>query len=197
MAGTCVVDKRWKEHELTETQDHRIPTDRESLYRMIDDSLASLERILDQNDEPVLTELRDHGGWSTKDHVYHLAVCQEIMNSLFRNRPIHQRIGVDEESFLNLDVDGINDLIYRKTKDLSLAEVRDVLRSTYTESVEILSEMPFEDMQHRTLSDFGHVPLEDPNTQVLHWVWDNTIRHYDEHRRYIEEILRGAGGYRS
>jgi hypothetical protein len=178
---------------MQEVREGRYPTDMEGFLYVLDDARSSLERVIEGRSERELTELRDYAGWAVKDHLYHLAVWERGIIYLLQKRPRHDGMGLDEQSYINLDADGMNALTFAETKDLPLDHVLDVFHGTHREMVELLSSMSFEDL-NRSYSHYApDDTLENRDQPVLYWVFGNTAGHFEEHQEWIEKILEQAG----
>jgi hypothetical protein len=173
---------------MQEAPDGRYPTDVDGLIGVIDDARSSLERVVKGKSEPALTERRDQGGWSVKDHFYHLATWQRGLNYLLQKRPFHEGMSLDERSYHDLTTDEKNAIIFSQSRDLSLREVMDAYHSTYRETVDLLSSMSFDDLQ-RPVSHYVDGSQDDSAPTMLDEILETTAGHYDEHREWIEEIL--------
>ena len=74
----------------------------------------------------------DEGGWSPKDNLAHM---REWMNILlgyyFDHRPAHEVIGVDPAVTADWDFQVMNDVMFKRDRDLPLQQVLDKWKSTY------------------------------------------------------------------
>lgn len=156
---------------------------------VIDDARSSLERVLEGRSEHELTGLHDHAGWSVKDHLDHMAAWERGMIYLLTRRPRHEGMGIDEQTWAELDEDAVNDVIKKKNQGRSLSEVMDTFHSTHREMVELLSSMSFDDLQKPYSHYDPDVDGENRDQPVLFWVFGNTAGHFDMHQEWIEAIL--------
>jgi hypothetical protein len=177
---------------MQEIREGRYPTDMAGFLSVMDDARASLERVIEGRSQRELTDLRDHAGWSVKDHLVHLAVWERGMTWLLRRRPRHEGMGLSEDVFRSQDVDAINDDIFVRHRDLSLDQSLDMFRAAHQEMLALLSTLTWDDLQR----PYGHFASNDqveaPDQPVLHRVFDNTAGHFDEHQPWIEAILRSG-----
>jgi hypothetical protein len=174
---------------MQDVREGRYPTDMNGFLYVLDDARTSLEKVLEGRSEKELTELRDPAGWAVKDHLFHLAVWERGMIYLLAKRPRHKGMGLDEQSYIDLDADGMNAVIFEQSKDLPLSDVLDTFHETHREMVELLKAMTFEDLQ----KPYSHYAPDDTIRQshepVLYWVFGNTAGHFDMHQPWIERIL--------
>ena len=121
------------------------------------------------------------GGWSIKDNLAHIAAWEQYMLAVvLQGQTAAQGLGVAPETLEGLDEDGINEIIYQRSRDLSLPAVLDAARLSHEEVMQALARTPFEMLLK---------PLKpDRPTPALDWVIGNTYDHYREHLRYIERL---------
>src|SRR5277367_4333102 len=79
---------------------------------------------LDTLSEAQVTQPKDAGGWSVKDHVIHLAVWEGSMNDVLEKKPRWGYMGVSLPAWESGDINRINDEIYQRNKELTWAQVR-------------------------------------------------------------------------
>jgi hypothetical protein len=121
------------------------------------------------------------GGWSIKDNLYHIAAWEQVLvEAVLGGQTTAEALGVAPGSLQGLDEDGINDLIYRQSRALSLPAVLERARQAHQQVLDVLARTPFEALLK---------PLHpDRSEPVLDWVAGNTYDHYREHRLYIERL---------
>jgi hypothetical protein len=173
------------------------PTSMKEYLDVIARSRAALESVIEGRSHAEMTELRDAGGWAVKDHLYHLAAWERGMTYLLTGRPRHEGMGIDERSWVDLDEDAVNDVIFRQSKDLPLAVVTSDFHAAHREMIELLGSMSFEEL-HKPYSHFDpDMTGENRNQPVFYWLFGNTVGHFDMHREWIEVIMRGSDESRS
>lgn len=162
------------------------PKTKEELIARIDESRKQLDETVSRMDERTLTEVRDHGGWSVKDHMAHLAAWEQSMVHALQGKPRHEGLGVSEETYNEHDVDKINAEIHAKHKDRPLHEVQAMLHHSQVEMSQQLHRLTEHDLTHKTYSDYlPHEPGEPNATPMGAYVNGNTWGHYEEHRAMI------------
>jgi hypothetical protein len=170
------------------------PTNMNEYLEIMRRSRESLEKVIVGRSLDELTGLRDAGGWAVKDHLFHLAAWERGMTYLLQKRPRYEGMGLDERSYVELDTDAINDIIFTHSRDRPLAQVMDEFRSSHREFLDVLGSMTFEDLQrpYSWYNPDDTVPGRDQ--PVFNWVFGNTAHHFAEHREWIEQILAQPRG---
>jgi uncharacterized damage-inducible protein DinB len=174
---------------MEDVREGRYPTDVDGFLHVIADARSTLERAIEGRSERELTELRDAAGWSVKDHLYHLAAWERGMIYLLQKRPRDEGMGIDERSFIELDADAINAIIFEQHKDLPLSEVLETFDAVHRDMVSLLSTMSWSDLARAYSYYAPDEPGETRDQPVLYWVFGNTAGHFEEHCAWIEEIL--------
>lgn len=155
---------------------------KEDLLARIDESRKRLDEKVSSLDERTLTEVRDHGGWSAKDHLAHLAAWEQSMVHALHGKPRHEGLGVAQATYEQHDVDLINAEIHAKHKDQPLHEVQAMLHRTQQEMSHTLHRLSEHDLTHKSYSDYlPDEPGERNPTPMGAYVNGNTWDHYDEH----------------
>ncbi len=175
---------------MQDVREGHYPTDMKGFLHVIADARQSLESVINDRSNHELTELRDNGGWSVKDHLYHMAVWERGIRYLLQGKPRHEGLELTEQQFHELDADGMNAIIFEKNRDRSLDDVLRVFHAEHQAMVEYLSSISWEDL-NRPYSDYAsNDPELNISQPVLFWVFGNTAGHFDMHQEWIEEILR-------
>jgi hypothetical protein len=159
-------------------------------------SRAALEDVIARCDERKLSEPRDAAGWAVKDHLIHLAVWERSMVVLFNKRPRYEAFGIDRAAWEELDADGINAVVFEREKNRSAAGALEMFRAAHEEMLATLGRLSFDDLQ-RPYAEYQPDEPADENTRTNPagmWLYGNTAGHFDEHRGWIEEILRRDRG---
>jgi hypothetical protein len=180
---------------MQDVREGRYPTDMDGFLYVVADARQSLESVIEGRSEQELTELRDAGGWSVKDHLYHLAVWERGIRYLLQELPRHEGMELTEQQFNELDTDEMNAVIFEKNKDRSLEDVMQVFHDEHQTMVEYLASpaITWEDLNrpfvHYAPGEEGDYKKE----PVLYWVFGNTAGHFDMHQAWIEAILQQSG----
>jgi hypothetical protein len=176
---------------MQDVREGRYPTDMDGFLYVVADARHSLESVIAGRSEQELTELRDAGGWSVKDHLYHLAVWERGIRYLLQGIPRHEGMELTDEQFRGLDADGMNAIIFEKNRDRPLEDVMQVFHDEHKTMVDYLASpaVSWDDL-NRPYNDYAQdEPGSDTSHPVLYWVFGNTAGHFDEHQPWIEKIL--------
>ncbi|HMA08630.1 MAG TPA: ClbS/DfsB family four-helix bundle protein [Ramlibacter sp.] len=159
------------------------PTNTAQLLALIDAEWQPLLQLAARLTPDQMTR-PDAGGWSPKDNLAHLAAWMRyMMRAYVHKMPGHEAMGIEAGKWKQLDENGINAVLFERNRDLTPAQVLEMLRSTYADVTADLRTVPFDDLLR---------PLrEGPNgtLSVLDLVIGNTVEHFLEHRRNIEKGL--------
>ncbi len=152
-------------------------------------SWAALWAVIEAHDATELTERRDAGGWSAKDHLAHLAAWERSVVFLLNGLTLADGLGVDQELYRSGDYDAINAEIQRQVKDLALADVLADLRTVHEEMTETIEGVPEDVLQQPIVVDPDPDAKASPKAgEKITW---NTCEHFDQHRGWIETLLQG------
>ena len=97
-----------------------------------DHAWATLDKTVQGLSERELTEIRDPAGWSAKDHLMHVATWEQALLAKLDGRARHQALGLDASTDASEDWDALNASIFAATRDRSLRDVLEAVRSTHT-----------------------------------------------------------------
>ncbi len=130
----------------------------------------------------------DSGGWSPKDNLAHLSEWMKILMGYHMDkRPAAEVAGIDQAVADRWDFNEINRIFFERNRNRSVDDVFDELKLVYSEVVNRLESMPFEEMlKPRFADDPGRGPL-------LLWILNNTSEHFAEHRINIEKAVARPG----
>jgi len=148
-----------------------------------------LRSLVARHPESELITAHDPAGWTSKDHLAHLAAWERGMLHVLRDGwPQWQGMGIDAALFAAMETDGydrINEAIRQANLDrpvgdvlIELGELHDAMHAV----IRGLGEAGLD----RPVSDFRH---DDTDLLVRRWIPGDTCDHYDEHRGYIAVIL--------
>ncbi|MDQ3856823.1 MAG: ClbS/DfsB family four-helix bundle protein [Chloroflexota bacterium] len=171
------------------SQDTDFPANKAELATRIGEARSKLERSLARLSDAELTLPGPHG-WSVKDHLAHIVAWERSLLALMQRVPRHEAMGLDQETYESHDTDAINTELYERSKDMPLEDVLDELASSHQELLEQLERSSEEDLFE--YAPYANEP-DGPKVPLVAWVAGNTYEHYDEHRRWIEELVGSAG----
>ncbi len=162
---------------------------RDELLGQIDTGWQELNRYLNSLSDADFTLHSDAAGWTVKDHVIHLAAWEDGVWAMLAGRSRYEQMGVDKAIWDGHDVDQINDAIYQRHKDLSLADVRKQSNAVHVRFVGAIYTLSDEDLQ-KPYSHYQpeYADWEDP---VIKWIIANSYSHYREHLPWITAIVAG------
>ena len=165
------------------------PHTKAELLERIEPSWAAFQQLIGRLNERELTASTGDDGWSVKDYIVHLTVWEQSVVNLLRSEPRHLGLGVDEETYLTVDEDGLNAIIYERNKDRPLADVLSAFHKTHQDFLATLE--PLSDAELlRTYSEYlPDEPGEDTGEPVILRLGGNTYAHYDSHLKWIEERI--------
>lgn len=146
------------------------------------DELASLAAGLD---EEGLSLHRAPDGWAVKDHLVHIAAWEHWLLALFERRDKLAAMGAEKAA---KDIDSVNNAVYERHRDDTVAQAMDYFRSAHREVMEVLRRQTTEDLE-RPYKAFFDAGTETDEQPVLVAVAANTYDHYADHVRWIREQL--------
>src|SRR6266849_4527041 len=87
-------------------------------------------------------------GWSVKDHLLHIGDWEKATTAVLRGRPQHEGFGLSETTYVGLsdDLDGLNDVLYRRSQAVSIDEVKARRRRAHADTLTALSSLSDEDL---------------------------------------------------
>ncbi len=164
------------------------------LLRRIRDSRAALEQMVARLGEVQLTT-PGLDGWSVKDHLAHVAAWEESLLALLEGRDRNAAIGIDPSSAesANHDVDALNAIIQRRSRERSLADVLATFRETHGRVLAMLAKLTDADLLRPYSHYQPNVEPRDPRP-VIGWIDGNTWEHYDEHSTWIGRLIESSAG---
>ena len=127
-------------------------------------------------------------GWSVKDHLMHIADWEKAVTAVLRHRPQHEGFALNEATFLGLadDLDGLNDILFRRSQAVSIEEVNARRRRAHAEVLAALAVLTDADLQ-KNIADYGGNPTNP--RRLLDKIAGDTYAHYAEHTVWIAELL--------
>jgi uncharacterized protein (TIGR03083 family) len=160
-----------------------MPADKAELLWRIAHEWAALERVVGSLSEEQMS-VPDAGGWSVKDNLAHLTSWEEFARLHYlQDRPSHEALGLDEETFGDGDEDELNEILFQRNRGLPVSEVLEALRSTHANLLLELERTPPEALKQQYYAD-------DPEARPrIYFMVYNTYEHYAEHRMTIGRIV--------
>lgn len=124
-----------------------VPTTAEDMLEQVHAARAEIEAIIDHLSQEQMTGTSDEGGWTIKDHLAHIAEWQRRGLAAIEGRPPWEAFGIERERYEQLDIDGINEILYERNKDRPVEEVLTDFRKTQEKVVLTLEQMNEDDLQ--------------------------------------------------
>lgn len=161
-------------------------TTKTDLVLAMDREWEALKHTIDHADPSELTDKTDPAGWSSKDHLDHLASwANSVLVAVRDGRPRWEGLGIDRALFETEGYDEKNEVIRQLSLDLSLDEVVARLTSIYLEVRRIVDEMSDADL----LKPFADYVDGGSGETLMRRIAGSFPRHFREHQEYIERIL--------
>jgi uncharacterized protein DUF1706 len=125
--------------------------------------------------------------WSVKDHLAHIAEWERACTAVLAHRPQAEGFALDEATYVGLDLDGLNDVLYRRNRSLPVGEVKADGNAAHAEMIAALSRLEDADLR-RPVGEFGMTT--NPERPLLEKIAGDTYAHYAEHTVWIKDLLR-------
>ncbi|MEX0750608.1 MAG: ClbS/DfsB family four-helix bundle protein [Dehalococcoidia bacterium] len=173
------------ETALSALEQMALPRTKEELLARIPPARAALDEVVAALTEDELADLRDGAGWSTADHLSHIASWERMIVAHLSDGSDHEIVGIDRERYEAAGLDELNNLLYHRMRGLPLGDALAEYRSAHAAIVAFLSQL--------APGVFAQTHWEgDPSGRtVLEKAAGDTYRHYLEHRQWIVELVRG------
>ncbi|HEX5692230.1 MAG TPA: ClbS/DfsB family four-helix bundle protein [Roseiflexaceae bacterium] len=166
-------------------EEEATPPSKAELLERTQQEYDKLDRALAGLSEAQISASPD-GDWSIKDLLAHIAAWQQILLRFHVGKqPFAEAapgIGVD---YASSDVDTINDALYTRDRDRSLADVLDTFRRSHQQMIATI-----EGMTDQELYAAYTPPGRDQGGQLIDWIVGDAYEHYAEHRETIEKRAR-------
>jgi hypothetical protein len=162
------------------------------LTQAIEEARTALEAAFTHLPDAKIAAPSTPKDWSVKDHLAHLATWAQGIVALLRREHRWESMGLTHDFIENNDIDVINNVIYERYKDHSLAEIRAYFNEVHQNLLAELAKLNDSDLQ-RSYDEFqGEVTgIYDPDDKrpVINWIVGNTSGHYAEHLPWIQNTI--------
>ncbi|MEA2576132.1 MAG: hypothetical protein QOH93_3430 [Chloroflexia bacterium] len=159
------------------------------LLSAIEESWTKLNDALGRLTEQQMTQIRDHEGWTVKDHLTHIAAWERSVVVFLQGRPRYEGLGVEEQVYGRGDYEEINAAIQEQAKDASLSQALADLHSVHSQLLSLLEPMTDDDL-YKANSDFQPaVTGERDERPIAGMIYSNTAGHFEEHQGWIESLV--------
>jgi hypothetical protein len=170
------------ERDLAALEEAPLPETKAALFERIAVARRALDGTAAALTEDELADIRDGAGWSTADHLSHIAAWERMIVAHLTDGSDHEIVGVDPARYAAMSLDEINNALYHRLRGLSLDDALAEYRAAHLALVSFL----------RSLDDAAFaLPFwdDDPSRRtVMDKVTGDTYRHYLEHRRWITQL---------
>jgi hypothetical protein len=163
-----------------------IPQTKMGLLARVNDAMAELDGVLAPLSDERLSRSGADGGWSIKDHIYHLGTWRRKQIAQMRGESIPAAIGVDQATWDSDDEDAINAAIQQQSDALTAQEALAYFRRAHADSLAAIGDFPDEDFARPGYAEY---PESEP---MINYIAGNTYEHDEEHLGYIRALLREA-----
>jgi len=173
------------EAELDALERMAAPETKAELLARIGPARRALDAAIAALTEDELADLRDGAGWSTADHLSHIAAWERMIVAHLTDGPEHEIAGIERERFDAATLDELNNLLYHRMRGMALGDALAEYAAAH-EAIGAFLRALDEDV-------FGEPYWDDDASgrRVMEKVTGDTYRHYLEHRRWILELVRG------
>ncbi len=166
--------------------------DKTELLTRIDTGWAAFAALLDRLG-PAQWTTRDSQGWSTAEHVAHLARWEMSAACLLTGQPRHVGLGIDDSLYLQGPTDAINAEVYRQVSGISAGDARAALADAHRALLAALAPLSSEDLQRRYRSYLPDEPGEGDGPLALEVVLLDWAEHYREHTPWVLALTEASG----
>jgi hypothetical protein len=151
-------------------------------WQMLDDAIK-------QYTDEQLTQPRDLGGWSAKDHLAHLIRWEAGMLALLNKHPRWEGMRISTEVW-NAEFDEMNAVMQQEDKDIPLADVLAGLKQMHERFTAKVEETPEADLYkpYVFFQPFATHRADDTRPAIM-WMIGNSYEHYAEHLPWIATLI--------
>jgi hypothetical protein len=154
----------------------------ERAWRPFRDMIAALPP--EQLDGPV-----DASGWSVKDHIAHVTAWESGVTAVLQGRPRYEGMGITDEDIDLNDIDTLNARVHDAFASMPADEVVEEAQLKHEGFMMELEALPEEAVRWPLQKYLDGANADGGKRTVGDWFWDNSGAHFEEHLRYIKDIL--------
>jgi hypothetical protein len=147
---------------------------------------ATLDALVSTLSESQLTASGANGSWSVKDHLAHIAAWERMIVAHLQDGSDADIANMDAASYAAATLDELNHRLHQMSRDRPVADVLREFAEAHGAVVAFIAAMPEQQLTAAYWSD-------DPQVRtVLEKVAGDTFLHYEEHARWIGDIVGRA-----
>jgi hypothetical protein len=124
--------------------------------------------------------------WSVKDHLAHIAEWERASTFVLQHRPQTEAFQIDGTTYATLGIDALNDVLFQRHRNASIADVKDFAARAHAELLAALSTLRDDDLQ-KSVGEFGM--MTNPDRRLIEKIAGDSYEHYAEHTTWIGELL--------
>ena len=158
------------------------PATKQALIEAAQTERAALEKLLASLIPEQLTQPNTVGEWSAKDVLSHLIEWEQMVIKWYETGVKGKDPAVPSEEYNWAQLPQLNQVIYLKHREKSLADVLKTFKSSYTKIMEVIEGIPEKELFTR-----GIYPWTRKNTLAAYFV-SGTSSHY----RWARTVIRKA-----
>jgi hypothetical protein len=165
-----------------------IPDDQvKKLLANIRSKWEELIQLLGQLTQKQIITIKDGQNWTIKDHVNHIMAWERSVVYFLSKKPRFEGLGIEKEIYLHGSIDEINNSIFQKNHKISPENAMAQFRENHETLMGIIQSLNDGEL-HQTYSQY--LPEEKGDTRLVYDViHSNTIGHYEEHIKWITELI--------
>lgn len=145
---------------------------------------GALEAVLAPLTEEELSRPAKDGGWSVKDHLFHLAAWMRKQLAVIDQQAAWTSMGIDEQTY-QAGLEPVNAALARRSQHMTAAEALDEFHKAYEAIARRIEQLTDADLRRVNNTQD---PLD--TRYLIEGIASNTYEHDEEHRVWIEEHLR-------
>lgn len=167
-----------------------VPTNKAELLAYTDERWTRFVGFIDALSDEQWEGPTDAAGWNVKDHVAHVALWDRAEVVMLRHgTPMREALGLSDLAWSDKSFFLTNEEIREQTVGDPPKAVRQERDRVYGELIAVISGFSEADLA-RPATEFG---FEDAGQPLLQLLTEYHGDHFEEHRGYIEIIVRGVG----
>jgi hypothetical protein len=161
-------------------------TSKDELLSALDVEWRALRRVVDEAEPEALTAQTDAAGWTSTDHLAHLAVwARSVVRMVREGIPRWEGLGISRAVYETPGWDEKNEVIRQNTRGMSSDAVMAELAAIQRDIVAIVGELTDVEL-NRPLAEFAD---GGEGETLIRRIVGTFPDHYEEHRGYIGRIL--------